>query len=154
MIADRLGEQVASSARDNRYGHVSPVVLQATSRQAPSSYHLDAILEKIADSHGVKWTPGPRRHDLCVQITKSSLSSSSSRFLIEPTNYLRCSILPQVHYLIYHSCRVSAAKVWYMPGYNPSADTVRNSWWTYLASSQDLEVGSIAIIVFCTLLHS
>ncbi|KAF5358173.1 hypothetical protein D9756_001855 [Leucocoprinus leucothites] len=70
MITNRLGDEVASSARDNRNNHVSPGVLRATSRPTPSSHHLDTYLERIAKSHGVSWNAGPRRQDLANPISE------------------------------------------------------------------------------------
>lgn len=64
MIADRLGEEVARSARDNRDNYVSLGVLRAVERPTPSSTQLDVYLERIARSYGVSWTAGPRRQDL------------------------------------------------------------------------------------------
>ncbi|KXN82515.1 TBC1 domain family member 13, partial [Leucoagaricus sp. SymC.cos] len=64
MISDRLGEDVARSARANRHNQVSPGVLRTTSRPIPNLSQLDSYLERVAKSYEVSWIAGPKRQNL------------------------------------------------------------------------------------------
>lgn len=116
MITDRLGDEVASSARENSHKHVSPGVLRATSRQAPSSAHLDNYLENIAKSYGVSWIAGPRRQDLCVLTIADSFSLLTS-VPVEPLHCQKCSTPPRLLRSTWPGCGTSALRVRLTPYY-------------------------------------